>query len=131
MLEQPEWDPRPTSPSSIRLIHFGKLLDDKNTLEGMALAHLLTPSLHFLPFPLLLPVSGPIRLSFLSRASPTFTNSDIECRFQQGNPNVVHMSVKPQDIVDDEENAKSGKAAGGRDRAGSESGANCRCCVIQ
>ena len=31
----PEWDPRPASPSSIRLIHFGKLLDDKSHLKGM------------------------------------------------------------------------------------------------
>ncbi|OLN81255.1 hypothetical protein CCHL11_07331 [Colletotrichum chlorophyti] len=28
-----EWDPRPASPSSIRLIHFGKLLDDKDQLR--------------------------------------------------------------------------------------------------
>ena len=30
-----EWDLRPSSPSAIRLIHFGKLLDDKTSLEGM------------------------------------------------------------------------------------------------
>lgn len=29
-----EWDARPTTPTSIRLIHFGKLLDDKQTLKG-------------------------------------------------------------------------------------------------
>jgi hypothetical protein len=29
-----EWEPRPTSPAAIRLIHFGKLLDDKTTLKG-------------------------------------------------------------------------------------------------
>ncbi|TIC99054.1 hypothetical protein CH35J_005282 [Colletotrichum higginsianum] len=28
-----EWDPKPASPSSIRLIHFGKLLDDKDQLK--------------------------------------------------------------------------------------------------
>lgn len=28
-----EWDPKPASPSSIRLIHFGKLLDDKDQLR--------------------------------------------------------------------------------------------------
>lgn len=28
-----EWDPKPASPSSIRLIHFGKLLDDKEPLK--------------------------------------------------------------------------------------------------
>jgi hypothetical protein len=30
-----EWEPKPSSPSSIRLIHFGRLLDDKITLKGM------------------------------------------------------------------------------------------------
>lgn len=29
-----EWDARPSSPSSIRLIHFGRLLDDKTPLKG-------------------------------------------------------------------------------------------------
>ena len=29
-----EWEPRPSSPSSIRLIHYGKLLDDKAHLKG-------------------------------------------------------------------------------------------------
>jgi hypothetical protein len=30
-----EWNDRPASPSSIRLIHFGKLLDDKEQLKSM------------------------------------------------------------------------------------------------
>lgn len=30
-----EWEPRPSSPSSIRLISFGKMLDDKAPLSGM------------------------------------------------------------------------------------------------
>jgi len=30
-----EWETRPTSPGAIRLIHFGKLLDDKTTLKGV------------------------------------------------------------------------------------------------
>lgn len=29
-----DWDMKPSSPSSIRLIHFGKLLDDKEALRG-------------------------------------------------------------------------------------------------
>lgn len=29
-----EWEPRPSSPSSIRLIHFGRMLDDKSPLKG-------------------------------------------------------------------------------------------------
>ena len=29
-----EWEAKPSSPSSIRLIHFGRLLDDKLPLSG-------------------------------------------------------------------------------------------------
>lgn len=36
-----EWENRPTSPSSIRLIHFGRLLDDKAPLKGIATRWLL------------------------------------------------------------------------------------------
>lgn len=36
MFNSTEWELRPSSPSAIRLIHFGKLLDDKTSLEGMA-----------------------------------------------------------------------------------------------
>lgn len=32
--ERPDWETRPASPSSIRLISFGKLLDDKSPLSG-------------------------------------------------------------------------------------------------
>lgn len=32
-----EWEGKPASPSSIRLIHFGKLLDDKEQLKSMSL----------------------------------------------------------------------------------------------
>ncbi len=32
-----EWEQRPTSPTAIRLIHFGKLLDDKAPLKGQNL----------------------------------------------------------------------------------------------
>lgn len=52
-----------------------------------------------------------------------------DCRFQPHVANVVHMTVKPQDIVDEEENAKGGKAAGGR-RGSVDRDAGCRCCVV-
>lgn len=39
-----EWDGKPASPSSIRLIHFGKLLDDKEQLRSKLHAHQLTPT---------------------------------------------------------------------------------------
>ncbi|KAI9873889.1 MAG: hypothetical protein M1830_010415 [Pleopsidium flavum] len=79
-----EWELRPSSPSSIRLIHFGKLLDDKYSLE--------------------------------------------ESKFKNDTPNVVHMTVKPQDIVD-EEDAKLAKQ-GGRDRDGNERSPGCRCVLM-
>ncbi|KAH3952714.1 hypothetical protein HBH53_043240 [Parastagonospora nodorum] len=79
-----EWEPRPTSPSSIRLIHFGRMLDDKSPLK--------------------------------------------DCRFQTENPNVVHMTVKPQEVVDDED-AKTGKGASRRDGE-DEPTAGCRCVIL-
>jgi Ubiquitin-2 like Rad60 SUMO-like len=34
-----EWEAQPSSPSSIRLIHFGRLLDDKAPLKGMKMRY--------------------------------------------------------------------------------------------
>ncbi|OCL05401.1 ubiquitin-like protein [Glonium stellatum] len=79
-----EWEPRPTSPSSIRLIHFGRMLDDKAPLK--------------------------------------------DCRFQTESPNVVHMTVKPQEVVD-EEDAKTGKG-GSRNHGDDEPHAGCRCVIL-
>lgn len=79
-----EWEPRPTSPTSIRLIHFGRMLEDTSPLK--------------------------------------------DCRFQKDTPNVVHMTVKPQEIVD-EEDAKGGKGASRRDGE-DEPTAGCRCVIL-
>jgi len=80
---QTEWEPRPTSPSYIRLIFFGSMLDDKSALK--------------------------------------------ECKFNAEGPNVVHMTVKPQEIVEDEDV----KTAGKHNRRGSDSErGGMRCCVI-
>ncbi|KAI0173318.1 hypothetical protein GGR52DRAFT_542637 [Hypoxylon sp. FL1284] len=73
-----EWDQPPREPSAIRLIHFGKLLEDRNQLS------------HY--------------------------------NFSQTR-NVVHMTVKPQDLIDEEEAAKKVKESGSH---GSRGG----CCVI-
>lgn len=79
-----DWEAKPASPSSIRLIHFGKLLDDKEQLKKYLL------------------------------------NTE--------NPNVMHMSIRPQDL--DEEEPKSGSknlGAGGGDSQRQRSGG---CCVV-
>jgi len=81
---RPEWESPPSSPSSIRLIHFGRMLDDKSPLK--------------------------------------------DCRFQQESPNVVHMTVKPQEVVD-EEDAKTGKG-GNRRGDDDETHAGCRCVIL-
>lgn len=77
-----EWDGKPASPSSIRLIHFGKLLEDKELLK--------------------------------------------KYQFSAEAPNVVHMSVKPAEMLEEDEAAK-GKSSGreGRNRDGGSG-----CCVI-
>ncbi|KAL1962886.1 hypothetical protein VTN77DRAFT_9064 [Rasamsonia byssochlamydoides] len=80
-----EWEPRPSSPSLIRLISFGKLLDDKSPLS--------------------------------------------ESKFNHDAPNVIHMTVKPQEVVD-EEDAKGGKAYQGRDRDTTERSPHCRCIIL-
>lgn len=80
-----EWEPRPSSPSSIRLIHFGRMLDDKAPLK--------------------------------------------ECRFQTEAPNVVHMTVKPQEMVDEEE-SKAIKTTMSRRQGEEEPTAGCRCVIL-
>ncbi|KAH8795325.1 ubiquitin-related domain-containing protein [Hyaloscypha finlandica] len=79
-----EWETQPSSPSSIRLIYFGRLLDDKTPLK--------------------------------------------ECRFNTESANVVHMTVRPQDIVDEEDASKSKALARGRE--GAEGTAGCRCVIL-
>ncbi|KAH7160846.1 ubiquitin-related domain-containing protein [Dactylonectria macrodidyma] len=79
-----DWEAKPSSPSSIRLIHFGKLLDDKEQLKKYQLS--------------------------------------------MESPNVVHMSIRPQDL--DEEEPKTGSknlASGGGDGQRQRGGG---CCVV-
>ncbi|KAH8172903.1 ubiquitin-2 like rad60 SUMO-like domain-containing protein [Sarocladium implicatum] len=79
-----DWETKPASPSSIRLIHFGKLLDDKEQLK--------------------------------------------KYQFATDHPNVVHMSIRPQDL--DEEEPKSNNKATGSGGAGSMRERSSNCCVI-
>ncbi|SMY28021.1 unnamed protein product [Zymoseptoria tritici ST99CH_1A5] len=80
-----EWDPRPASPSSIRLILMGRMIEDKGVLKD---------------FP-----------------------------FKMDTTNVVHMTVKPADLIDDDDAAAKSTGKGGVLRAqdGEDSGAGCRC----
>jgi len=78
-----EWDGKPASPSSIRLIHFGKLLDDKEQLKKYQLS--------------------------------------------KDSPNVVHMSVRPAEMMEEDEGAKGGKASSREGRSREAGGG---CCVI-
>lgn len=58
-------------------------------------------------------------------------NVRIDLPFNMASTNVVHMTVKPADIIDDDEaaNAKStGKAV--RQRETEEQGAGCRCVIL-
>jgi Ubiquitin-2 like Rad60 SUMO-like len=41
-----EWETKPSSPSSIRLIHFGRLLDDKVPLRGKVYCHQISQEIH-------------------------------------------------------------------------------------
>ncbi|KAA8650366.1 hypothetical protein EYZ11_000751 [Aspergillus tanneri] len=81
---RPEWEPRPSSPSSIRLISFGKLLDDKAPLS--------------------------------------------DSKFNHDAPNVVHMTVKPQELIE-EEDTKATKGQYPRDADGNQRSPGCRCII--
>ena len=52
----------------------------------------------------------------------------LDCRFQTESPNVVHMTIKPQEVVD-EEDAKTGKG-GSRNHGDDEPHARCRCVIL-
>lgn len=52
-----------------------------------------------------------------------------DCRFQTESANVVHMTVKPQELLD-EEDGKTGKGSGGRDRGDGERSPGCRCTIL-
>lgn len=80
-----EWETKPASPSSIRLISFGKLLDDKGVLK--------------------------------------------DSKFSHDGPNVVHMTIKPQDYIE-EEDAKGSKGVYSGSREGNERSPGCRCVIM-
>ncbi|CAM1511503.1 Fc.00g090160.m01.CDS01 [Cosmosporella sp. VM-42] len=79
-----DWEAKPASPSSIRLIHFGKLLDDKEQLK--------------------------------------------KYQFSTESPNVVHMSIRPQDL--DEEEPKAGSKSLGPNGSDGQRQRSGGCCVV-
>lgn len=99
-----DWDTKPSSPSAIRLIYFGQLLSDNASLKG---------------FIVLIAFYWTMMLT-------SFT----DCKFNlEGATNVVHVSVRPQEVIDDEDAGKS-KASMSRDRDGSERTPGCRCVIL-
>lgn len=99
-----DWEAKPASPSSIRLIHFGKLLDDKEQLKSKI--HRWSDQF----------------------AKESFTNRLVEYQLSTESPNVIHMSIRPQDL--DEEEPKAGNknlSSGGGDGQRSRGSG---CCVV-
>ncbi|KAI5302060.1 hypothetical protein KEM56_001075 [Ascosphaera pollenicola] len=81
-----EWETPPASPSSIRLISFGKMLDDKSPLS--------------------------------------------ECRFSHDAPNVVHMTLRPPSVVEEENDPRTSKGATHGEREADERTPGCRCVIL-
>lgn len=52
-----------------------------------------------------------------------------DSKFSKEHPNVVHMTVKPQEVVD-EEDAKGTKAPYNRENEASERSPGCRCVIL-
>ena len=58
----------------------------------------------------------------------SLVDGSIDSGFTNGaTPHIVHMSVKPQDIVDEED---ARLKAGGKDREGNERTPGCRCIIM-
>jgi hypothetical protein len=55
-------------------------------------------------------------------------NLRAECKFNGEAANVVHMTVRPQDVVDEEDAQKN--KANSRERDGEESQGGCRCVIL-
>lgn len=54
-----------------------------------------------------------------------------DCKLNMdGTPNVVHVSVKPQEAIEDEDGGKGGKSSMHRNRDGSDRSPGCRCVVM-
>ena len=56
------------------------------------------------------------------------TYKETECRFNHDSPNVVHMTVRPQEVVDEEDASKS--KAMSRNGDGNDPTHGCRCIMM-
>lgn len=103
-----EWEPKPASPSSIRLIILGRMLDDKAPLKGEDI----------------IDCNGPRLVG-----ADDWVSTDAP--FKLDETNVVHMTVKPADFLDDDDagHKTSGKRSS-RGVDGEERTAGCRCVIL-
>ncbi|KAI5291709.1 hypothetical protein KEM54_001465 [Ascosphaera aggregata] len=81
-----DWEAPPASPTSIRLISFGKMLDDKSPLS--------------------------------------------ECKFNHDAPNVVHMTLRPPSVVEEENDPRNAKGTTQREREADDRTPGCRCVIL-
>ncbi|RMZ84765.1 hypothetical protein DV737_g1036, partial [Chaetothyriales sp. CBS 132003] len=81
-----EWESKPASPSSIRLISFGKLLDDKAALR--------------------------------------------DARLSDDSANVLHMTIKPQDFIEEDDGGKAAKASFASAAHPEQRSPGCRCVIL-
>ncbi|RMZ87862.1 hypothetical protein DV736_g4920, partial [Chaetothyriales sp. CBS 134916] len=81
-----EWESKPASPSSIRLISFGKLLDDKAALK--------------------------------------------DARLSDDSANVLHMTIKPQDFVEEDDGGRAAKASFASASHAEQRSPGCRCVIL-
>lgn len=94
----------------IRLIHFGRMLEDKHPLKGNLL--LSIPSF----------LGDILRFNLIM---------NLDCRLNQDTPNVVHMTVRPPEVGDDEMTQRSAKGLGrAGDNGNGGSTPSCRCVIL-
>ncbi|KAL9058086.1 MAG: hypothetical protein Q9162_001948 [Coniocarpon cinnabarinum] len=117
-----DWETRPSSPGGIRLISLGRLVDDNKPLSGKST--LRAPATNLMRFCRAFVVCDQISSRFRLTMSADYFSPDREATMSN---HVVHMTVKPADMEDDDGAHKK------RGRASSEDGerrSNCCCCSV-
>lgn len=106
-----EWETRPSNAAAIRLIHLGRLLDDKSILKG----------------------ESPLTAS--DRVTYGVLTWSVDCRLTAGATNVVHMSIKPQNLDDEDAAAdkvrrSNSRRSGVTNDDGQVTRSGCSCCLV-